>query len=94
MVDGYAHNGSQKHYCCGSWVPGEQVDRTRECYEAQIAALEALVREMKEKIKYLPCLCQFRPLSSLHILEGGADGWPHFIDCKKHLLMKIMEAPE
>ena len=42
-ADGYTHNGSQKHYCCGSWVPGEL--RNPKCYEAQIVALKTLVQE-------------------------------------------------
>jgi hypothetical protein len=45
-VDGYAHNGSQKHYCCGSWVPGDPEDRTRECYEAELDNLKTIIRIM------------------------------------------------
>lgn len=46
VKDGDTLDLKQTHYACGSWLPGDQVDRPIACYEAEITALKALVREM------------------------------------------------
>jgi hypothetical protein len=69
-------------------------DRTKACMETQLAAQKEIIREMGEKIEDMPCDCKLRNYSSSSKMEFGGDGWPHHVDCKKYLIMKILNRPE
>lgn len=50
---GISHDKTKRQYACGSWLPGNKEDRTRDCYEAELTALKERLERAEGLLKEL-----------------------------------------
>lgn len=83
------------HYECESWVDyRNRIHESGECKDRQIHQLLKLLEEdidrLLQSAKGVPCICQFRPLTTDLKHDMGLDGFFHIVHpapCGKYQLM-------
>lgn len=81
---GHAYNRTIFKYGCDTWAPSKDpADRSRKCYEAELATLKVLVRKMGKELR---CYCTSA--------TATANGEPVPVTVEKCGVCKLLSRPQ